>query len=204
LQTAPFPRDTGARDLLRDATSALHDTVEAVVGLPDSVRTLTEYRAVLQRFWGFHDPVEAALARLDWGGFDYEPRRRAWLAAADLLALGSGVEEIERLPRWQAALPAGSAAAWGALYVLEGSTLGGRVIRRSLERSLGGQIAGAARFFDDRAGQGGQLWREFVQELERRVRAPDERAQALLGAEATFRGMIDWFGAGNWREALRS
>lgn len=169
------------------------------MGLPDSVRTLTQYRAALQRFWGFHQPVEAALARLDWGGFSFEPRRRAWLAEADLRALGMAGAEIESLPRCRTELPAGPAAAWGVLYVLEGSTLGGKVIRRALEQRLGDQVVRATRFFDDRQRPSGSLWRSFLAELERRIVSPAERLEALAGAEATFSAMIGWFAADGWR-----
>ena len=179
---------------LRAATRALHDRVEAVVGLPERATTVAEYRMALERFWGFHAPLEAALAERDWRGFDFDARRRADEAAADLRALGAGGPD--GLPQWRAVRPSSEAEAFGVLYVLEGSTLGGRVIRRGLDARLGSQVAGAARFFDGRGTAGGRLWREFLVVLDERVRAPEQRAAAVQGARATFQAMIDWFTPG--------
>jgi heme oxygenase len=179
---------------LRAATRALHDRVEAVVGLPERATTVAEYRAALERFWGFHAPLEAALADRDWRGFDFEARRRACAAAADLATLGGG--DLRDLPQWRAGRPSTEAEALGVLYVLEGSTLGGSVIRRGLDAQLGPQVAGATRFFDGRGRAGGRLWREFLTVMDQRVRTPEERAAAVQGAQATFQAMIDWFTPG--------
>jgi heme oxygenase len=176
---------------LRGATRALHDRIEAVVGLPERVTTVAEYRVVLERFWGFHAPLEAALAERDWRGFDFERRRRAHEAAADLAALGE--RDLEGLPLWEGYRPGSEAEAFGVLYVLEGSTLGGRVIRRGLDARLGAQVAGATRFFDGRGRTGAKLWREFLTTLDVRVRTTEERAAAVHGAQAAFQAMIDWF-----------
>jgi heme oxygenase len=130
---------------------------------------------------------------VNWGDFDFADRRRAPRARADLLALGASGAEIDGLPLCGPPVVSSSERAWGALYVLEGSTLGGRIIRRELQSRLGPQIAQASAFFDGRAGEGGPLWRSFLQALEQRVRTPAERSAAQAGAERTFQAMIDWF-----------
>jgi heme oxygenase len=195
LQTARIPETPKLHAQLRDATRALHDRVEEAVGLPASVGDVEDYRRVLARFWGFHEPLETALAEVAWGGFDFERRRRAAWAAADLQALGLSTEAIARLPRRPATRPSSVEEAWGVLYVLEGSTLGGRVIRRALQPVIGPELARACRFFDGRGAEGGALWRAFLAALEAGVATEGGRSAAQKGAEGAFRDMIDWFGS---------
>ena len=179
---------------LRASTQPLHDALEARVGLPESAASLNDYRRVLGRFLGFHEPLEAVLAERDWGGFDYAARRRAGDAAGDLAALGLDEAAVAALPRRRANVPGSEAEALGMLYVLEGSTLGGQVIRRGLERSFGPEVLGATRFFDGRGAQTGPLWRAFLQQLEAGVRTPDQQAAARRAAESVFRDLLAWFG----------
>ena len=80
--------------------------------------------------------------------------------------------------------PVGSLGeALGLLYVLEGSTLGGKVIRRQVEAS-GGDMAGLT-FLDPYGAQAGERWRSFLAVLDRAAGAEPEGAVA--GARAGFR-----------------
>ena len=120
--------DQAARFALRDATSAWHDRVDAAfssVVLTDRVG----YGRFLQAQAAAHLPVEDAL---DVAGVeaivpDWRARRRAEAIRADLAALDLAVPVLEAPP----VLP-GAAAMLGAAYVLEGSRLGGAMLRRSV------------------------------------------------------------------------
>ena len=128
----------GAR--LRAETRHQHAAVESTLAflVPD-VRPAA-YRAFLARWHGFHRVAEPRLdawhvrARL----LDWPPRRKLRLLEDDLRALGVGREQVRRLPVCPD-VPAvgGTATALGVLYVVEGSTLGGAVLRRRL---AGGRI----------------------------------------------------------------
>jgi heme oxygenase len=85
------------------------------------------------------------------------------------------------------------AHALGAFYVIEGATLGGRLILRDLEPHLGATIAGASSF----GGRGeavGPMWQSFRVALDQFSPAqPQLCTDVVTGAERTFRAMLVWF-----------
>ena len=84
----------------------------------------------------------------------------------------------------------------GALYVVEGSTLGGAFIARALA-----PIAGEnRRFFLGHGGENGRLWRGFVARLDRLDAAPEQADAAERAADLTFAAFERWMA--NWRGAF--
>ena len=103
-------------------------------------------------------------------------RRRAPLLADDLAALGEPTPAPLRF-----ALPDGEAAGWGALYVVEGSRLGGIMLARSVPADLPAAYLGARH----RSGE----WRTLLAALDQAAaRAGTDRwiDEAIAGARATF------------------
>lgn len=155
---------------LRTETATDHDAVDARFGAlrldrpADYLRFLIAHGRALPA-------VEAALA--DHGDLPaWRPRTAA--LAADLAALG------QSLP---AALPfvlENEGARWGALYVIEGSRLGGQVLARGLPPAAPSAYLGAVH-------QRGE-WRALLDAIERQAAARDDRwrAAALDGARRTF------------------
>ena len=79
----------------------------------------------------------------------------------------------------------------GSMYVVEGSTLGGQLISRELERSSGFYSGLGYSFFRSYGKKVGQQWKAFTAMLET---APAEEEEAiLLGANATFAAFARWF-----------
>ena len=132
-------------------------------------------------------PYEAALRQhaAEFGpGWQFDQRYRAHLLLEDLARLGYLAE-----PPQCPALPPLHARAQllGALYVLEGSTLGGQVIARQLAAA---GIAGRT-FFAGRAERTGPLWKQFGQLLE--AAAASEDADAIVAsAILTFQTLAAW------------
>ena len=122
---------------LRDQTRPQHEAAEAVLAHLMESPSLREYRSVLERWYGFYAVLEP---RLDaWhrrtGLLDREPRRRLPLRPTDLDALGCGRAALPGLPRCPDVPPIRTTAdGLGALYVVEGSTLGGRVLAPGCSR----------------------------------------------------------------------
>ncbi|MGV3493633.1 MAG: biliverdin-producing heme oxygenase [Ramlibacter sp.] len=142
-------------------------------------------RACCQAFGAFLPAWEAAVADA------LPPGRRAWLAgrsrarflSRDLEALGLAPPAPVRLPGFRNA-----AAAWGSLYVLEGSALGGQVITRSLAaRGLLPNSGGA--YFHGWGEATAAMWREFRDLLEAELRDPDALAPACEAACRTFESL---------------
>lgn len=177
---------------LRDATSAQHRQVETL--LPPSWSTLGRegYVAYLRRVAGFHLPVEARLfAAHDWNALglsEAAARTRAPLLRADLAALGADVGTLPCAAELPDVQELGRAL--GALYVLEGSTLGGQVLARQVSRGA----AGVPTSFLNGAGDAtGARWTSFCRFAEAlAAREPQIMFQAPAAARETFAALAAW------------
>lgn len=179
-------------DRLREATRELHAATEEVAALGAGDRD--RYLWFVARQYGFAAPLEPRLAAapgIDVAGLDLERRRRAHLFAADLLHFGL---HPARLPRCEALPRVDSAArALGALYVLEGSTLGGAFLLAHLGRTLGIAPGKGASGLAPYGPALRQMWVAYADALDRFVRAsPDTAPEVIDGARETFARMLDW------------
>lgn len=172
---------------LRAATRPAHDRLEGTLGLLDEGLDRDAYRAVLERFHGFWRDWEPAVAALLDDPALTGPRRRLHLLQADLASLGVPPAAVARLPSCSPLPLHDAAAALGSLYVMEGSTLGGRVIQRHVERRLG---AVGCRYFSGYGDQTGAMWRSFLARLDQAPAADADRI--IAGAVATFERLAWW------------
>src|SRR5579875_1326207 len=168
----PPGADAGIADadmlaVLRRATAASHDRLETMLALTDPGLTASRYRAVLARLLGFWLGWEPAVgAALGDEGF-LAPRRRTGALLRDLEALGFDEAALAGLPRCAPPALDGPAAALGSLYVLEGSTLGGRVLVRQFGRSLGLRDGEpGCLYFSGYGAATGRMWAEFRARLQ--------------------------------------
>ena len=157
------------RPRLRQVTQDLHSSVERRFALKSRTWTNASYRMLLARLWGFYAPFESALAGLDWrgSGILLEDRRKLPWLEADLFYLGMTRASIASLNRCHD-LPRISNVhdGLGALYVLEGSTLGGQVILRTLQSQLDISPLAGGQFFASYGKQIGAMWRGYLGALE--------------------------------------
>jgi heme oxygenase len=121
------------------------------------------YVELLQALARLHGAFEQCLARFDWTqlGIDLEERKRMRWLAEDLAALGARIA----LPPALTAAPNDVFEALGALYVLEGSTLGGRIVFERAAALPGISCRRGARFFYGHGQRTGRLWRDFLDVL---------------------------------------
>lgn len=184
-------------DELRRQTRALHARAEQAVNLPLRLQSLAAYQHLLGRFYGFYAPLEAQLELITAAGalgLDWQPRRKTPLLVRDLTALGNSPEAIERLPQC-ARLPSiqDAVAALGCLYVLEGATLGGQVIRRQVQQRLGLDAEQGCAFFSGYGDDTGNKWSEFCTVLaDFHVRWPATDQQVIAAAAETFATLVCW------------
>ncbi len=191
--------DAGARMALRQATAAAHERLHHLPGLAAlQAGTIErdEYAALLRRLFVFYRAVEDGLAAapsLLPYGIDLAARRRSGRLLDDLAFLGAPVPPLPAPP----ALPAlpSAAQALGLMYVIEGSTLGGRELARRLDHLLPAGSESGRRFLSGHGAQHGAMWREFCAALERCGDTPERRAEMIAAALLAFAVFGEWFGA---------
>ncbi|MFO1092761.1 MAG: biliverdin-producing heme oxygenase [Planctomycetaceae bacterium] len=180
---------------LRQRTAAFHDALEFRVASIIDNPTASSYAMLLAAMYGYYAPLEDALAQnvdLTRLGINLDERKKQNLIEADLQLFGVDAAAIERCGTLPATQLAG--AALGCLYVLEGSTLGGRVIARRISSRLNVTPDSGLLFFTGYGAECGTMWREFLTSLER-ASADD------AFAEETCQGAIDCFAKlDNWLE----
>jgi heme oxygenase len=175
---------------VRQETREAHLAIEGSLGLMDGKLTVRDYVNALSRLYGFWREWEPQVACLiDDEGF-LAPRRRGHLLAADLAALGMAQREIAALPRCPLTDLNDRMHALGSLYVMEGSSLGGRVIQCNVERCLGAAVRGCGSYFMGYGDQTGPMWQSFLARLDR---APATSKYRIAdGALATFSNLHTW------------
>ena len=183
------------RRQLKRETADLHRRLEIALGLLESRLSLDRYRRVLEFFFGFYAPIEAAMARAASAGppLGLPLKARAALLESDLLSLGLGRREITDLPRCVDLPPlsCGEELA-GCLYVLEGACLGGQMIAPALRERLGVAKGSGASFFIGDGDATRARWSLFLSWLEDLVRAGSAPAEIVASARATFLAFARW------------
>ena len=168
-----MPTPFRVRQALRSATADWHDRVDRAFSSFD-LSDRGSYGRFLAAQAGAHIAVETALDAGNAGSVlaDWPDRRRAQLLRDDLAALGVDVPHVTPIAPFE-----GAAATLGAVYVLEGSRLGGALLRRSVPAGYPTTFLGAG----DPAG-----WRRLLDILDQKVRTADETSAATNAACRVF------------------
>ncbi|MEL7058483.1 MAG: biliverdin-producing heme oxygenase [Acidobacteriota bacterium] len=186
----PSSNETFAARIRRE-TAPEHEAIEGVVDLmrPDIDRAA--YRGYLERALGFIEASDARVRQHLGAWLDLELRTHAPRLIADLRALGASDDEIAALPRAEDAFSDFDLQrTWGAAYVIEGSTLGGQLLRKHLASTLDGEPPLFA-FLDPHGPQTGRRWREFRAALEAAAEREDPD-RIVDGARETFARYRRW------------
>jgi len=182
---------------LRAETACLHIDAELCLRLPGSVRDRQDYCQLLKRFLGLYEPLERSIEQFDqWERLGFTPRSRQHSTSltSDLIALEADLQMVRFAHKTVVPKLPTFAHALGALYVVEGSRLGGQVILRGLDEKVAHQIVGATRFMSGRSDKTESTWASFKAALDTFGRSrPRDRADVLVGAERTFRAVTTWF-----------
>ncbi|MDX5330001.1 MAG: biliverdin-producing heme oxygenase [Caulobacteraceae bacterium] len=163
------------RHHLRTATRAEHDRVDAL-GERYDLTSADGYGNFLLAHARALPSLEAAVGTSDQRPQDWPDRRRTPALLADLARLGltpPAPLAAPDLPR--------QAMGLGALYVLEGSRLGGAVLRRRLKEAQPEAPDGYLSH-----GDGRPLWRSFLDWLEDQEIGPAAFDDAVAGARHAF------------------
>lgn len=181
---------------LKEGTAAQHRAVERRVDLANRLRDSASYADLLSCFHGFYAPLEASLARVtgyETVGLNFEERRKTPRLVADLAALGRSPDEF---PLWSDPPAFESLGrALGAMYVLEGATLGGQYITKAVESRLGFTPECGCAFFASYGDRVGAMWNAFRESLVAHATTPQREEEVVAAATDTFDALDRWFAA---------
>jgi heme oxygenase (biliverdin-IX-beta and delta-forming) len=176
---------------LKDATKTNHQLLEKkLITHLKAVRTPADYAAILALFYGFFGGMETHInEHLDTASLpDHPQRRKAAALAHDLsslhtalppLATGTDVPAINN-----------HLQALGALYVMEGSTLGGKIIAKMMKAQLK-QTEGMV-FFEGYGDATEAMWQTFRAVLDQPL-SHLEKETVVQSADETFLKFRQWF-----------
>lgn len=177
-------------DELKDATRSAHQATEKkMTAALKQLRSKEEYIRMLYWLYGFYNPVEELIGRhladSDLPAFIGERRSDALLR--DIMDSGLPLrqpEDCKYLPVIDS-----FAHALGALYVLEGSALGGRIIAGIIGKQIG--LRDCLSFFK---GDGlDHRWATFKDYLDQPCFDP-QRQDIVTAAQDTFITFKNWIG----------
>ena len=174
---------------LRRETAGDHEAVEGVMPLMVQELDTNEYVACISRMYGVVAAWEEQAYRTapDWLRDSLAERKRLGMLDSDLAYFGHvSSEERSTLPQTND-VP----SLLGAMYVMEGSTLGGQQIARHVEKCMGLTTGFGNAYFVGHGDQTGRMWKEFCLMLETRVPEDDARA-VVQGAKAMFATFGEW------------
>ncbi|OJT49452.1 biliverdin-producing heme oxygenase [Pseudomonas moraviensis] len=177
---------------LRAGTAELHIALEKRLPFFTDTLDTPAFERLMAAYYGFYQPLEQALLASGAVPDDFNllPRLKADTLRADLRALGATADDLplcEDLPVIDS-----SAASLGVLYVLEGATLGGQILRREIAARLNLDADNGAAFLDVYGAATGRRWREFIEYLSNRPMAASERAAVVSAAQTTFSCFEQW------------
>jgi len=190
---------------LRLETRGEHKAVEQVLDLMSVSLTPKGYRHRLEQFYGFYAVLENALQARGQGKSDpsaesiLSPATRSALVARsnktallrqDLHCLGA---DLETLPLCRTLPPLGTQAeVLGCLYVMEGATLGGRMISQHMRAALGITPTTGGSFFDGYGDATGTMWQGMRQLLVSSATDTETENALVASAITTFACLRNW------------
>lgn len=192
---ASLPPESLAVQLKRE-TDNPHRETERVLDIFGRVTNLRQYSEWLQRSYRLYRPLESALAGFDkWEQYEIVVTEMAQSGrlASDLNFLGVRFLDLEDSPK--ACLPVLQSfpSALGAMYVLEGSTLGSIYILRHFKKLMAERIVGADSFFSGHGEHTVTFWHRFKASLDSfGLARPSDIPEVIQGAKSTFAAIGSW------------
>ncbi|WP_316835173.1 biliverdin-producing heme oxygenase [Pedobacter nutrimenti] len=175
---------------IKEATKESHLSLEKqVVQKLKAIRSNEDYADFLNHFYTYFSQVEQAIAPYITEELlpDYKDRRNSSYLKKDIEELGGQINDpvTINLPEITNHLEA-----LGALYVMEGSIMGGSIIVKMLEK---GGITKGVSFFSGYGEATGQKWGSFVAVLNAQATNAEQVKLAVDAANETFSRFAEVF-----------
>jgi len=180
-------------DHIKEATQAYHQQTEKVlVGKMKSMRSKQEYIDLLSAFYSYFGGLEQHIELYINASnlADYNDRRKTAALIDDLKALGGNIPIIAQgddLPEISNYLQA-----FGALYVIEGSTLGGKIISKMIQQHMHINDGAGISFFNSYGDKMQEMWDNFKAILNIVAKTSKDEDVILEAANQTFIKFKAW------------
>ena len=177
---------------IKNQTEIEHKEVEdLLVPMLSSIKTKEDYIRILKIFYGFFFHVETQIKQYISSSYlsDINERRKSGWIKNDLQALN-----YEDQIKISSFLPniTNATEAFGALYVLEGSTLGGRMITKMLLKNKDIDLAKSLSFFNGYNNETGPKWKLFLEAMNSYSRENNATNEIIIAAKNTFTNLKKW------------
>ena len=195
---------SGIMGHLRETTRALHKEAESRPlqrSMAKGTLPAGSYVMYLGQLRHLHESLESCLDSVTgshpWlAGLFTDDRRRVPDLDRDLAAFGVDPDDVPVLPptaefidRIEGLTASDPMALLGPLYVLEGSTNGGKFLARVLERSLRIEDRAGLAYMDPYGDRQPEMWAEFKRLADQVELTPDQRNVVAKAASDTFRAI---------------
>lgn len=182
---------------LKEDTKTAHQQLEKAT-IPFIRRSTNNehYELLLKMFYGYFRPMEEKIQKLVPESLlqDIGERRQTVALLNDLKKIGAETASLElsaHLPELKTV-----AQAIGALYVLEGSTLGGRFISQMLMNQLERPATEGISFFSGYGDQTDAKWKLFTETVNHyAAQHPEQTDEMVKAADETFAAFGRWVAA---------
>lgn len=179
-------------EILKAQTSVNHLLLEKkLIGFMRTIHSENDYANFLKLFYGYFASLELLIdEELDRAILpDYESRRKTQAIRADLNILG--FDNLQLADKLLLPLIKNNLQSLGALYVIEGSTLGGKIISKMIQDQLHTGLP-VFSFFTGYGEHSVSMWNTFKETLNN-ITDPDSIAIILATANDTFLRFSNWF-----------
>lgn len=178
-------------DQLKQNTLFYHQQLEKlIVGKIKNMNSVKGYISLLGHFYSFFGGIEESITTCMVAPYldDYDVRRKSQNLANDIICCGGTLPPIAAktdLP------PINNAEeALGALYVMEGSTLGGQIISKMISRQLNILDEKCLSYFVGYGSQTETMWMRFKQSINKIDES--DAPHLIRSANDTFIKFKDW------------
>ena len=176
---------------LKAETSGAHQRTEKA--LVSRIRAITgppDYASLLACLYGYFSPIEKAIDPVLSSLFpDYQKRRKSGRLLEDVRSLDANAVLRLANPLLQSA---SAATALGYAYVMEGSVLGGAIIKKMISGRFPGIPDKSFSFFSGYGEDNRIMWNAFLDVLNRELAPATQQQEGFDGANACFTGMEHW------------
>ncbi len=173
-------------DAIKTATHTHHQSLEAIIIRKiKSIKSTEDYVTLLEWFYAYFGALEVQIkTHLETAGLDLANRRKAGDLANDLQSFKADPPAFaaeDELP-----VIDDHFSALGALYVIEGSTLGGKYISPMIAKKLNLEPGQGLSFFDGYGEETMQMWDDFKAFLNDQPKNETEEKLIIDAANQTF------------------